>query len=147
MANPRVDIVDIASITRPFGTGGLAPAAPAAGITIDNEFEQQALIAFRARRAVFGETFIYLGSGGGERSIVGIVNRDPVEGLDSLPHGNAPVMMIEVENNAENGIASYEIDTGGDKARVEYRPGETPLDRRITKIGKMDRSSMTLEIK
>jgi len=81
-----------------------------------------------------------------ERSINAIVNRRQPAGTGA-PHGNAPLLEIQVDNDSITGISSDEINLGQDLINLPVRIGETAQDRRITKILSMDSGMMKLEVR
>lgn len=81
----------------------------------------------------FGEPLVYYPRAGGTRSIVGIVTRNPLEPLGiegMLSEGDE----IDVENSTVTGIASSELDTGGDMIGYPTRKGTTASKRAIGKL-------------
>ena len=113
-----------------------------------SEFDDE-LIATRADHiSVFGESVKYKPTGGGgSRTINAVVQRGRPEGLDGADYGHSPLATIFVENNNTTGIASSEIDTGGDMVEYAVRIGETVEDRRITKIVQQDAGMLELELR
>lgn len=78
---------------------------------------------------VCGESVTYKPSGGSDRAISAIIVRNPPEQVDN-PGGRtrANKLSIRVKNNATDGIASTEIDTGGDRINVAPRYGGTAVE-------------------
>lgn len=78
-----------------------------------------------------GESITYLPAAGGERPIVGIVDRRP-------PQRNGPnglvthPVEITVANDPASGISGSELDTGRDQIRFAVVEGAQPTVRRIT---------------
>ena len=72
----------------------------------------------------FGETVTYYPSGSATgREIMAIVDRTEM-----------PRISIRVRNATCDGIASDEIDTGGDEVAVSLRIGETPKRRAVQEL-------------
>lgn len=61
----------------------------------------------------FAESIIYRPRGGGTRTIKAIVDRDPPS-YWSTGEVVSPSFRIQVKNSCTTGIASHELDTGGD---------------------------------
>ena len=76
------------------------------------------------------ETVTYWPASGSSRSISAVVTR-------SEP-GRMPVINALVMNSETEGIASDEVDTGGDKIELGKRVGESPKKLRITEILSQD---------
>ncbi len=83
--------------------------------------------------ANFGESITYYPKGGSSRSIVGVVDRNPVSGVNGVPHGNTSKFVILVKNAAADGISSSEVDTL-DKIGFPNRIGRTAIQKRIQEI-------------
>lgn len=66
----------------------------------------------------FAETIIYNPRGGGSRSILAIVNREPPSLFDELGNVVSVSFMVYVANDPATGISSTEVDAGGDKIRI-----------------------------
>ncbi len=95
---------------------------------------------------LFGESVTYYPKGGGSRGITAIVDRNPVAGLNGVPHGNTPKMVVSVKNDADDGISSSELETGGDKIALAVRLGETALQWRISALNWQDAGMLYLGI-
>ncbi len=96
---------------------------------------------------MFGEPVTYHPDGGDPREIQAIVIRQQIEGLDVLPHGNAPMTKMFIANDSAKGISSDEIDLGGDKIEYEYRIGNAAQQCRITEITETAYDWLVLEIR
>ena len=57
--------------------------------------------------------------------------------------GEAEVL---VKNSADGGIASTEVNTGGDKMELDLRAGKRPVTERITEIIDQDAGMMRLKV-
>jgi len=95
----------------------------------------------------FGETVTYYPASGGSREITAVVKRQPPEILEGSIRGHSPVLIVFVENDATTGIASTEIDIGGDEIQVPLRVGDTSSRRRITQIRNQDAGMLELELR
>ncbi len=110
-------------------------------------FEQLAIDDVEMKLEMFGEVVTYRPAAGGTRSILAAVNREQPQGLDALPHGNAPMTIMFVKNDSTTGISSGEIDLGGDKIEYAFRIGNTPLQCRIVKMQTIDYAWLKLEVR
>jgi len=80
------------------------------------------------------ETVTYWPASGSSRSISAVITRsEPRRLLGSRPVINALVM-----NSSSEGIASDEVNTGGDKIECAKRVGEAPKKMRITEVISQD---------
>lgn len=66
----------------------------------------------------FAETIVYNPRGGGSRTILAIVDREPPSLFDELGNVLSVSFMVYVANDQALGITSTEIDVGGDKVRI-----------------------------
>ena len=82
------------------------------------------------------ETVTYYPAAGDSRQISAVITR-------SEP-GRMPVINALVINSETKGIASDEVDTGGDKLECAKRVGEPPKLLRITEIINQDAGLMLL---
>ncbi len=96
--------------------------------------------------ARFGESITYYPKGGSSRDIVGIVDRNPVSGVNGVPHGNTPKFVISVKNASTDGISSSEVNAGQDKIRFGNRIGRTAIQRRIQAVQWHDHGMMYLGV-
>jgi len=76
------------------------------------------------------ETVTYFPASGSARRIIAVITR-------SEP-GRMPVINALVMNSSSEGIASDEVDTGGDKIECAKRVGEKPGLLRITEVLNQD---------
>ena len=95
--------------------------------------------------ADFAESIVYRPLSGIPRTIQALVTRGSPESMQ--PHGVAPRFTIMVRNNHRYGIASDEIDTGGDCVDVAERYGETAETRSIASIMSHDPGMLTIEVR
>jgi hypothetical protein len=72
----------------------------------------------------FGESIVYLPGGGGSRSILAIIERDPPSIFDAAGNAVMPSATIRVFNSCRSGISSREIDTGLDAVEFALKVGE-----------------------
>lgn len=96
--------------------------------------------------ANFGEPVTYHPKGGSTRDIIAIIDRNPVASIRGLPHGNTERALIIVKNDADDGISSSEVNTGGDKIAYNVRIGQTEQQRGIRSIVWNDVGMMHLEV-
>lgn len=94
----------------------------------------------------FGESITYHPAVGADRAISALVYRNGPADLESVPTGMSEVMEIEVLNDATSGIASSEINTGGDFLTVAARLSGATTRRRITRIISQDSEMIRLEV-
>lgn len=80
------------------------------------------------------------------RAITAVVEREGLQAVDGLPSGRSVLLTVDVENDAETGISSDEIDTGGDEIGVPLRIGKAASQRTIAKIVAQDAGRMTLAV-
>jgi len=59
---------------------------------------------------------------------------------------NYPGPEVLVKNSSSDGIASDEVDTGGDKIKMAPRDGKVPVLMRITRIISQDAGMMKLKV-
>ena len=97
--------------------------------------------------AAFGEAVTYYPKGGGSRGITAIVDRNPVSGVNGVPHGNTSKFVISVKNAAADGISSSEVNIGGgDKIGFSNRIGRAAIQRRIQTVNWQDAGMMYLGV-
>ena len=96
--------------------------------------------------AAFGEPVTYYPKGGSSRDITAIVDRNPVAGINGVPHGNTAKLIVLVKNDSDDGISSSEVEIGGDKISLSVRIGKTATQKRITAIQSHDVGMMYLEV-
>ena len=73
----------------------------------------------------FGESITYVPSGGGRRSIVAIVERNPPAVFDAAGNAVLPTATIRVHNSCKSGISSQEVNVGTDEVELTLKVGET----------------------
>ena len=146
MADPRIDIADIAAIAPPFDVGAPAPAQPTEAIEPESEFDIAAVAAVDDFDPFF-ETATYYPRSGGSRSIRAIIIRQEIADLEDMSDVNAPVAVVHVKNNNTEGIASFEIDRGGDQISYSYMLGKTAQRRPITRVLSIDYAWLKLEVR
>jgi len=86
----------------------------------------------------------YLPDGGGGRRIKAVVTRSQAEAMGDLSGGSRPVFEVLVENNSTSGIASSEINTGGDKIELGLRVENRPKKLRLCEVLNHDAGMMLL---
>lgn len=79
------------------------------------------------------------------RSIVAVVFREQVQSLDEEAGTVTPLFHVHVKNNAATGVASDELDLGGDQIEMSVRDGQAVEKRTITRIVTQDHSMLVLE--
>jgi len=72
------------------------------------------------------------------REITAVVEREGLQPVKGLPAGRSVLLTVDVENDAESGISSDEIDTGADEIGVPLRIGKAAPPRAIAKIVAQD---------
>jgi hypothetical protein len=72
----------------------------------------------------FGESITYWPRAGGSRLIDAIIEREPPAIYDASGNAVMPRAVIRVYNSCRSGIASNEIDTGGDEVELELKIGD-----------------------
>lgn len=92
------------------------------------------------------ETITYFPASGASREIKAVVNRTGPELPGDFSGGQRDSVEILVKNNSTDGIASTEIDTGGDKAQIGIRGNRRPILMRITEILSQDAGMMKLKV-
>lgn len=113
-----------------------------------SEFDDELIATSPEFLTVFGESVKYKPKAGGDpRTITAVVRRGRPEELEGAGYGHSPLTTIFVENNNATGIASDEIDTGGDIVEYAVRIGEEVEDRRITKVTQQDAGMLELELR
>lgn len=79
------------------------------------------------------------------REIKAIIDR--VRPAEAGPHGQGPVLIVTVCNDADDGIYYTEIDTGRDLIELPVRIGEDPQLRRIAGVINSDSGMMKLRVR
>lgn len=83
----------------------------------------------------FGETVTYYDrNGSAGREISAMVERGTLEVISETGDVTSQAIIVRVENDSVRGIASDEIDTGGDELSVPTRIGETSQRRAIVRV-------------
>ena len=95
--------------------------------------------------ADFCESITYRPLDGIPRTIQALVTRGSPESMQ--PHGIAPKFTIMVRNDHRHGIASDEIDTGGDRVDIAERYGEMAETRSLASIMSHDPVMLTIEVR
>ena len=93
----------------------------------------------------FAEPVVYIKRTGKARSINAIVVRDMLSILPEDGDTITPVFEIHVANDNIKGIASDELDLGGDCIAFSVRVGEKPTRRTIMKLLAHDEGMLQLE--
>jgi len=101
-------------------------------------------IAADAMLAV-GETIYYKPAGGDDREIEAVVDRNPPVTVPGTS-GITPSMRITVINNSTTGIASDEVNLGGDQVKLAVRLGDTAEYRPIIALVSHDTGFVTVEV-
>ena len=92
------------------------------------------------------EYVTYFPASGAARRIWAVVFRPGAEPMDGLAGGQYEVNEVLVKNNSTDGIASDQVDTGGDKLEVATRSGKKPVTVRIIEILSQDAGMMKLKV-
>lgn len=93
----------------------------------------------------FAEPVVYIKRTGKARSINAIVVRDALSILPEDGDTITPVFEIHVANDIASGIASDELDLGGDCIAFAVRVGEKPSRRTVVKLLAHDEGMLQLE--
>jgi hypothetical protein len=96
--------------------------------------------------AAFGRPCTYLPKAGGSRAILAVVRPQAVSRLPGGNYGTTTGFMIQVKNSVTGGISVQELDTGGDRIRLENPVGGSTQDRRISRIERQDTGMLYLVI-
>ena len=144
---PYIFIVYSMSAGGLFSTPGVAVTATLTAAGTASDFETDLIDGTADFLSEFGEDVKYLPRGGGEREITAVVDREAVAEFAGSGQGQSLIIVVIVANSATTGIATSEVDTGGDKIELAMRLGETVKQRRITKIIGQDAGMLTLEVR
>jgi len=87
----------------------------------------------------------YFPASGVSRRIQAVIERPGPERIAELG-GGRQVNEILVKNSGSDGIASGQVDTGGDKIKMAPREGMVPVLMRITKIISQDAGMTKLKV-
>ena len=93
----------------------------------------------------FGDTVTYRPLGGAARVVSAIIEREEVRFVSV---GEVPVQTItvSVKDDSVFGIATTEIDTGGDQIDLPLRVGETAVTRTITRVISTENGMVTFAV-
>jgi hypothetical protein len=93
----------------------------------------------------FAEQVVYYKRNGRSRKINAVVERDDSLQLQEASDLATPVFKVRVPNDEVEGIASNELDLGGDQIGLSPRVGE-PVERRsIVRLVEHDEGMLVLE--
>ena len=145
MAGP--DIIDITAPAPPVTLEEGGAPIPAPSVEAESEFDIAAVAAVDDFLNVFGETIIYYPIAGSSREIKAIIERKEIEDIDGFSDVNSPLAVMKVANDSTKGIASFEIDRGGDEIKYSYMLGKTAQRRRITRVLSIDYAWLKLEVR
>ena len=96
----------------------------------------------------FGESVVYRPRAGGTRTITAIVSRNQPGVMAETPNGSLmPENVVAVLNDSTRGIASTEIDTGGDQIDIVPRVGQSAVTKSIVRICDHDAAMLWLEVR
>lgn len=148
MAESKIDIIDLHARRR----GGMTFEEVEGGVVTptieaESEFDIAAVAMVDDFLNVFGETIIYYPAGGGSREIKGIVERGEVADLVEISDVTAPVAKIKVANDSTKGVASFEINRGGDQVGYSYMLGNSAQRRPITRVLSIGYAWLILEVR
>ena len=91
------------------------------------------------------EYVTYFPASGDPRRIQAVVNRPGPERIAALG-GGRQVCEVLIKNSSSDGIASDQVDTGGDKIQMAARDGKVPVLMRITRIISQDAGMIKLKV-
>ena len=91
------------------------------------------------------EYVTYFPASGASRKIRAVVNRPGPERIAEIG-GGREVSEVLVKNSGDDGIASTEVDTGGDKIQMAARAGRVPVLMRITRVISQDAGMIKLKV-
>jgi hypothetical protein len=80
------------------------------------------------------ETVTYFPRSGSSRQIRAVITRPGAEQMAGVAGGSAPQFEVLVKNDSASGIASDELDTGGDKVELAGRDGKKPEQVRLIEL-------------
>jgi hypothetical protein len=113
-------------------------------MTLHDMIQADSLSVF-ANKDDFAEPVVYYKRTGKARSINAIIVRDALSILPEDGDTVTPVFEIHVANDVTLGIASDELDLGGDSIAFAVRIGERPTRRTILKLLAHDEGMLQLE--
>lgn len=93
----------------------------------------------------FAETVVYLPRGGGSRTILAVVDREPPTLMDDAGNVMALSFMLYVANSATSGITAQEIDTGGDRIQIAAKINDA-AKKNCTILRVMDNDNGMLQL-
>jgi len=96
---------------------------------------------------LISQSIVYYPAGGGTRTIDAIVDYAGIGGLSGVPHGSATMITISVKNSDSEGIATDEVDIGGDYVLVPDRVGKDAQSKRLTGIANEDSGMVMYEVR
>lgn len=94
----------------------------------------------------FAETVVYCPRSGVRRSVQAVVDRSPPQDLSEAAGVAGAGIQVHVRNSATLGIASSELDIGGDRIELALRLGATAQARPISRLVSQDAGILTLEV-
>lgn len=92
------------------------------------------------------EYVTYVPASGSARRIRAVIYRPGPEQLAGRSGGSRPAVEVLVRNSSTAGIASTEIDTGGDKINVAANVNEKPETMRIVEVLNHDAGCVLLKV-
>jgi hypothetical protein len=92
----------------------------------------------------FGEPITYRPRAGGTRPIDAIVEREPPAIYDASGNAIMPKAVIRVYNSCRSGIASNEVDTGGDEIEMPLKIGDALPKRMSVMVMQSQDSGVTV---
>ena len=93
----------------------------------------------------FAEPVTYYKRGGGTRTILAVVDRDPPSIFSVEGNVIVPSFLVYIRNDYDLGISTSELDTGGDEIELPERLYELPL-RKCTVIKIIDQDHGMLQL-
>lgn len=92
------------------------------------------------------ETITYFPASGSSRQIKAVVDRPGPEQIGDFSGVQRDSIEILVRNSSAYGIASTEVDTGGDKVQIGIRVNRRPIMMRIVEILGQDAGMVNLKV-
>jgi len=99
--------------------------------TFDRAFVAASDSFFKLPGAV---TVTYIPKSGSPRRIAAVVSFNEAEELPGVDGGSRPRFEVLVKNDEMQGIASDELDTGGDKVEMAVRVADIPKTLRLVEL-------------
>lgn len=93
----------------------------------------------------FAETVVYLPRGGGSRTLLAIVDREPPTLMDDAGNVLALSFMLYLSNSSTTGISVQELDTGGDRIQIAAKTNDVQK-RTCTILRVMDNDNGMLQL-